>query len=298
MVKSGCFRPLFPAFFYFWVDFLESGALRFKEESQIKILFIGDIVGAAGRKAVAETLPHLVEKFQPHFVIANGENAAGGRGLTQKIANEFFDMGIHCLTMGNHTWDQKEIFNFIDKEERIVRPANYPSGTPGRGYTVVKSGNKELVVINLMGRTYLPPLECPFRTMDDILSQVRKKHRFIFVDFHAEATSEKIAMGWHLDGKVSAVVGTHTHVQTHDETILPNGTAYITDVGMVGSREGVLGMEREAVLQKFKTQLPVRFTADDGKWQFHGVLIEVDEQNGLSKSIQLIRIYENEIIFH
>lgn len=196
--------------------------------------------------------------------------------------------------MGNHTWDNKEIFDFIDAEERMVRPANFPEGTPGRGMTVVRNGSKELVLINIQGRTFLPPLDDPFQTVDAILEKVKKKYKFILVDFHAEATSEKIAMGWHLDGRVSAVVGTHTHVQTHDERILPQGTAYITDVGMVGARDGVLGMERTAVLQKFKTQLPVRFTADEGKWQFHAVVIDLDDQTGLAARIESIRRFETE----
>ncbi len=258
-------------------------------------MFIGDIVGAAGRRALKHTLPYLKNKHKPDIVIANGENAAGGRGITAKIAYEMFDWGVNGITLGNHAWDHKEIFDFIDSEERMVRPANYPSGTPGKGYTTIKAGGKELAVINLQGRTFLPPLECPFQTVDSILEKVKKKSKCILVDFHAEATSEKISMGWHLDGRVSLVVGTHTHVQTNDETILPQGTAYVTDVGMVGSREGVLGMEKNAVLQKFKTQLPVRFTADDGKWHFHAVFVEIDEQTGLAVSIRLIRMYEDEL---
>lgn len=200
--------------------------------------------------------------------------------------------------MGNHTWDNKEIFDWIDDEDRIVRPANFPDGTPGRGSAIIKANGKELVIVNLQGRTFLPSLDCPFRMADQLIDQYKKKHKFIFVDFHAEATSEKIAMGWHLDGKASVVVGTHTHVQTNDETVLPGGTAYITDVGMVGSREGVLGMERASVLQKFKTQLPVRFTVDEGKWHLHGVIVELDDQTGLARSIQKIRIYEEDTIFH
>lgn len=200
--------------------------------------------------------------------------------------------------MGNHTWDNKDIFNFIDDEERLLRPLNYPRGTPGKGMAVLRSqAGKELVVVNAMGRAFLPPIDCPFQAMDDLLEKVKKKHRFVFVDFHAEATSEKIAMGWHLDGRVSAVVGTHTHVQTHDERILPHGTAYVTDVGMTGARNGVLGMEREAVLQKFRTQLPTRFTADDGEWMLHGTVIELDKETGLARKIELIRRYESEVMF-
>jgi metallophosphoesterase (TIGR00282 family) len=288
MGKSGLYKPLF---------FIQGRGIFFvKGELSIKILFIGDIVGAVGRKALKEVLPKLKTKHQPTMIIVNGENAAAGRGITKQIAKEMFDLGVHGITMGNHTWDQKEIYDFIDEERRMVRPANFPFGTPGLGWTTIKANGKELVLINLQGRTFLPPLDCPFQTVDYILGQLDSKNRYILVDFHAEATSEKIAMGWHLDGKVTAMVGTHTHVQSHDERILPQGTAYITDVGMVGPRDGVLGMEREAVLQRFKTSLPVRFVVDEGKWHFHAVLIESDEQSGYAKKIQLIRLYEDEFI--
>ncbi|AHD05879.1 putative metallophosphoesterase [Paenibacillus larvae subsp. larvae] len=239
-------------------------------------------------------MPRLKKQYPDAVFIANGENAAAGRGITYKITKEFFEVGIHALTMGNHTWDQKEIFDFIDDEPRMVRPANFPSGTPGRGYTVVRVKDKEVLLINLQGRTFLPAIDCPFREADLILEKARKKYKYIFVDFHAEATSEKIAMGWHLDGRVSAVVGTHTHVQTHDERILPGGTAYITDVGMVGPRDGILGMEREAVLRKFKTQLPVRFHVDEGKWHFHAVIVDLDDQTGMATHMELIRYYEDD----
>jgi hypothetical protein len=268
---------------------IEVGGIR------IRVLFIGDIVGNVGRKAVQSVLPQLKDTYNPDLIVANGENAAGGRGITASIARELFGMGVHGITMGNHTWDNKDIFEFIDEEPRIVRPANFPPGTPGRGMTVLTAGSLELAVINLQGRSFLPPIDCPFRAADALIEQARRKYRFIFVDFHAEATSEKIAMGWHLDGKASVVVGTHTHVQTNDERILPGGTAYMTDVGMVGSMDGVLGMEREAVLTKFKTQLPVRFTADRGKWQFHGVVVDLDNKTGLAQKIQKLRIYEDQI---
>ncbi|MDP5273517.1 TIGR00282 family metallophosphoesterase [Chengkuizengella axinellae] len=261
----------------------------------MKVLFIGDIVGSIGRKALEEVLPRLKQKYFPDIIIANGENAAGGRGITRKIANHFFDLGVHGITMGNHTWDNKEIFDFIDDEKRLVRPANFPAGTPGRGFSVIKNRSKELVIINLQGRTFLPPIDCPFEKADEILEQLN--HKNILVDFHAEATSEKIAMGWHLDGKVSVVLGTHTHVQTNDNQILPNGTAYVTDIGMVGPKEGVLGMERTAVLRKFKTALPVRFTPAEGKWQFHGSVIHIDDATGLAKKIELVRLAEDEVIF-
>lgn len=203
-------------------------------------------------------------------------------------------MGIHGLTMGNHTWDNKEIFDFIDDEPRMIRPANYPEGTPGRGYTIIKANGKELALVNLMGRTFLPAIEDPFRYGDEIVTELRKKYKHILVDFHAEATSEKIAMGWHLDGRASLVVGTHTHVQSNDDVILPQGTAYLTDAGMVGSREGVLGMQREGVLQKFITQLPSRFVVCEGKWQFHGVIVDLDDNTGMAKKIEKIRLLEDQ----
>ncbi|MCR8630732.1 MULTISPECIES: TIGR00282 family metallophosphoesterase [Paenibacillus] len=263
----------------------------------MRILFIGDIVGSVGRKAVKACLPRLKTKLNPTFIIANGENAAAGRGITAAITKELFELGVHGITMGNHTWDQKDIFDFIDDEDRMVRPANFPKGTPGRGFTTIKVKDQELLIINLQGRTFLPPLDCPFEKVDSILESQKKKHKYVLVDFHAEATSEKLAMGWHLDGKVSAVVGTHTHVQTHDERLLPSGTAYVTDVGMVGPQDGILGMERTAVMQKFRTQLPVRFVVDEGKWHFHAVCIDLDPISGLGKKIQLIRMDEDQLLF-
>lgn len=271
-----------------------SGWLVSEGGNIIKVLFIGDIVGNTGRKALKATLPHLKSKYNPHIIVANGENAAAGRGINANIAKEFFEQGIHGLTMGNHTWDNKEIFDFIDDEPRMVRPANFPPGTPGLGFTVVKGNGKELAIVNLMGRTFLPAIDDPFRAADEIVAKLAKKHKCILVDFHAEATSEKIAMGWHLDGRASMVVGTHTHVQSNDDTILPQGTAYLTDTGMVGSREGILGMERTAVLRKFTTQLPVRFQVCEGKWHFHAVLVDIDEATGKAQKIQKIRLLEDE----
>lgn len=270
---------------------------NYEEENIIRILFIGDIVGSVGRKALKTCLSRLKSKYNPTWIIANGENAAAGRGITSAIAKELFELGVHGLTMGNHTWDQKEIFDFIDQEERLVRPANFPKGTPGKGMTFIKGKDAELAIINLQGRTFLPPIDCPFEKALELAEQAKKKTRYVLVDFHAEATSEKIAMGWHLDGKVSAVVGTHTHVQTNDERLLPQGTAYVTDVGMTGPQDGILGMERTAVLQKFRTQLPVRFVVDEGKWHLHGVCIELDPASGLGRKIQLIRMNEDSLLF-
>lgn len=259
----------------------------------MKVLFIGDIVGSVGRKALKHMLPALKSKYQPTFIVVNGENAAAGRGITRAIANEMFEMGVHGITMGNHTWDNKDIYDLIEDEPRMIRPANFPEGTPGRGYTVLKAGGKELAIVNLQGRTFLPPLDCPFQKADEILDIVSAPKRPVFVDFHAEATSEKIAMGWYLDGRTSVVVGTHTHVQSNDERILPQGTAYVTDVGMVGPMNGILGMERQAVLQKFITQLPTRFVVDEGKWHFHAVLVDIDDASLNAISISLIRLHED-----
>lgn len=261
------------------------------------VLFIGDVVGAAGRKALRHGLPGLKKKYMPDFIVVNGENSAGGRGITPAIAVELFELGAHGITMGNHTWDHKDIFQFIDNEPRLVRPANFPEGTPGKGVALLRNAGKELLIINMQGRTFLPPLDCPFRLMDDVVKRYKTVGKPVLLDFHAEATSEKVAMGWYLDGRVSAVVGTHTHVQTYDERVLPQGTAYITDVGMTGSREGVLGMQREAVLRKFVTQLPARFTADEGKWQLNAVVIQIDDSTGKAKQIEVVRRFEDEVVF-
>lgn len=239
-------------------------------------------------------LPSLKSKYQPHIIIVNGENSAAGRGITKAIANEFFNWGVHGITMGNHTWDNKDIFEFIDDEARIIRPANFPPGTPGRGYTVVKGNGKELAIVNLQGRTFLPAIDCPFRVGEEIVEELRRDHKCILVDFHAEVTSEKIAMGYFMDGRASIVVGTHTHVQTNDDVILPGGTAYLTDAGMVGSSEGILGMERDAVLYKFTTQLPARFVVDEGKWRLHGLFAELDENTGAATRLEKIRLREDE----
>ncbi|GGG11765.1 TIGR00282 family metallophosphoesterase [Paenibacillus abyssi] len=260
----------------------------------MKVMFIGDIVGNVGRGALKQVLPALRTKYIPHIIIANGENAAAGRGITASIAREFFEWGVHGITMGNHTWDNKDIFDWIDEEDRLVRPANYVAEAPGQGAAVIKANGKELGILNLQGRTFLPPIDCPFRKADELLEELKKKTKCVLVDFHAEATSEKIAMGWYLDGRASIVVGTHTHVQTNDDTILPQGTAYLTDVGMVGSKEGVLGMERKAVEYRFLTQMPVRFVVDEGKWQFHAVVVDLDESTGSARSITKIRWTEED----
>lgn len=231
----------------------------------VKLLFIGDIIGKTGRQAISRGLHRLIDRYMIDLVIANGENAAGGFGLTQEVASELFKLGIDGITSGNHIWDKKDALDYIAREGRLVRPANYPEGTPGSGSAVfTTAGGVKVAVLNLEGRVFMNNLECPFRTADREVAELRKKTQIILVDFHAEATSEKASLGWYLDGRVSAVVGTHTHVQTADERILPSGTAYITDAGMTGAFDSVIGIRKEEAIAKFLTQLPVKFEVAKG----------------------------------
>ncbi|MGQ9755597.1 MAG: TIGR00282 family metallophosphoesterase [Desulfotomaculales bacterium] len=257
------------------------------------ILMVGDVVGRAGRRAVREHLSKLVRDFDIDFVICNAENAAGGSGITREVANELFKYGTDVLTTGNHVWDKKEIYEFIEAEPRLLRPANYPPGVPGMGYGVFgsRSGVK-IGIINLAGRVFLLHYDCPFRKADEIVSVLREKTRIICIDFHAEATSEKTAFGWYVDGRVSAVFGTHTHVQTADERILPGGTAYITDVGMTGPRDSVIGVKKGIVIDRFMTQMPKRFEVATGAYQLNAVMITVDEKTGRSRHIARISLEE------
>ncbi len=263
----------------------------------MRILFIGDIVGGSGRRALRQQLPLLRQQYRPDFVLVNGENAAAGKGITRAIAHELFESGVHGITMGNHTWDQKETAQWIEEEARIVRPANYPPNTPGQGVMTLRHMGKTLVVMNVLGRTFMSPVDCPFRTVDALLEGGPPAVP-VLLDVHAETTSEKLALGWYVDGRVAAVVGTHTHVQTHDEQIFPQGTAYVTDVGMTGSYEGILGMERTAVMRRFVTQMPARFVADEGRYHLHAVVIEIDDDTRKAKGISLIRIREGEFRMH
>jgi 2',3'-cyclic-nucleotide 2'-phosphodiesterase len=263
----------------------------------MKILFIGDVVGSPGRDMIREYLPKLKAKFHPALTIINGENAASGRGITKKIYNQFLENGAQAITLGNHTWDNKDIFEFIDSAKNMIRPANFPEGTPGQGIMYSKVNGHEVAIINLQGRTFLPAIDDPFKKCDELIEEAHKRTSIIFVDFHAEATSEKIAMGWYLDGRVTAVVGTHTHVQTADNRVLPKGTAFITDVGMTGPYDGILGMGKEAVIHKFKTALPVRFEVVEGRTQLNGVLIDVDPKSGTAKGIQRILINDDHPFF-
>lgn len=263
----------------------------------MKILFIGDVVGAPGRHILQQFTGRIKSKYNPTVMLVNGENAAHGRGITKSIYHQLLELGFHGVTMGNHTFDNRDIFDWIDDAERIVRPANYPEGTPGRGMMVLKVGNKKIAVINVQGTVFLPPLGDPFRTVDELIAEVEGEVDAIFVDVHAEATSEKIAMGYHLAGRVQAVVGTHTHVQTADERILEGGTAYITDVGMTGPLDGVLGMRKEDVLRKFKTQLPTRFEVAEGREQLNGVLIHIDDVSKKATKIERIHLTDQSIFF-
>ncbi|NPV92278.1 MAG: TIGR00282 family metallophosphoesterase [Firmicutes bacterium] len=258
----------------------------------MNIMLIGDIVGRPGRRIVKELLPGLIDEHQLDLVIANGENAAGGSGITGELAEELFSSGIDVITTGNHVWDKKEIIPYLETEEKIIRPANYPPGTPGQGSLVITvNRNSRIGIINLSGRVFLNALDCPFRKADTLIEQIKQQTPVIIVDFHAEATSEKQAFGWYLDGRVSAVVGTHTHIQTADERILPGETAYITDVGMTGPRDSVLGVKTEMVIQRFITQLPNRFEVAGGVNQLNAVVVGVNAANGRAHFIKRIQRY-------
>jgi len=257
----------------------------------MRILFIGDIVGKAGRQAVEGLLERILTDHRIDFTVANGENAAGGMGITPAIASDFLDLGVDVLTSGNHIWAKKEIVPFLDEEERLLRPANYPSGVSGRGTGIFPLGNgKKVGVLNLEGRVFMRNLECPFRVGEKEVEKLKGQTPIILVDFHAEATSEKVALSWFLNGKVSAVVGTHTHVQTADEKILSGGTAYITDAGMTGPLASVIGIRRQIALERFLTQVPAKFDVATEEIELQGVILEVDEQTGKSRSIERIRV--------
>lgn len=258
----------------------------------MKLLFIGDIVGEPGRRAVKTLLPKLREQHDLDVVIANGENSAGGNGITPKTAEEIFSAGVDAITSGDHLWDCKEVSELLAREKRFVRPLNYPPGTPGQGSTLItKEGLPAVAVLNLQGRTFMPPLENPFVLGRDEIERLRQQTRIIFVDFHGEATSEKIAFGRMVDGLVSAVVGTHTHVQTADEQIFPGGTAYLSDAGFTGPHDGCLGREVQPVIERFLTGQPRRFDVAKNRVMLHGVVIEIDETTG--KAVKIQRVSEN-----
>jgi 2',3'-cyclic-nucleotide 2'-phosphodiesterase len=256
-----------------------------------RILFIGDVFGQPGRRILKQTLPDLVEEYSPDLVLANGENAAGGFGITPALVEELLAMGIAVLTSGNHIWDKKEILPYLadHADGRLLRPANYPGPSPGHGLYVGKTRSEmNYAVMNLQGRIFMPPIDCPFQTADRLLEQIGDEVQIRIVDMHAEATSEKLALGWYLDGRVTAVVGTHTHVPTADEIVLPKGTAYITDLGMTGPYDSVIGVEKRGVIEKFLSQVPARFEVAKGDVRLSAVLIEADPESGRALSIRRI----------
>jgi len=248
----------------------------------VRILFFGDIVGRPGRHGVQSLIGEWKAAYNPDFIIANGENAAGGVGITPNIADDIFDLGVHVITLGNHAWHKKEVFGYLNENPNIIRPGNMPPGAPGKGWGVYQAAGTPVAVVNLCGRVFVGDYDDPFRTIDAILAE--SGVQAVFVDFHAETSSEKITFGWHVAGRVSAVVGTHTHVQTADERILPGGTAYITDVGMCGPQDGVIGMNRKIVLDRFRTQMPAKFEVSDTEPIVCAVVIDIDE-NGRGTGI-------------
>ncbi len=257
----------------------------------MKILFIGDIVGEPGRRAISEILPNLKKSKGIDFVIANGENVAGGSGITESTADVLLNNGVNVITSGDHIWRRKEICKRISEDKRILRPANYPFGTPGNGGAVYTVKDKlKMGVVNVQGRVFMKELDCPFRAAKREIDNLRKQTKIILVDIHAEATSEKIALGIYLDGMVSAVGGTHTHVQTADEKILPKGTAYITDIGMTGPHDSVLGRRKDKAVERFLTNMPVRFPVAKNDIRLQGVFIEINEETGLAKNIARINV--------
>lgn len=262
--------------------------------AKVRLLFLGDIVGRQGRRILAAYLQGLKEELSPDIVIANAENAAGGVGLTPEVARELFSM-VDVLTSGNHIWDKKEGVAFLEQEPRVLRPANYPPGTPGNSeYLVCLEDDLKVAVLNLQGRVFMEPIDCPFRVADEAVKRLREMTPIIVVDFHAEATSEKQAMGWYLDGRVSAVIGTHTHVSTADERILPAGTAFITDVGMVGARNSVIGIKKDQALARFLTARPQRFEPSKEGATLSALYVEVESQGGRAVEVRRLLLTDNE----
>jgi len=258
--------------------------------SVLTILCVGDVFGEPGRRAVEKVLPRLKKQHEADLAIVNVENAAAGFGVTPALARDILSHGADVMTSGNHIWDKKEIIEYIAKENLLLRPANFPAGAPGAGSIVVKAGPHKVAVLNLMGRVFLPSLDCPFRKADEEIARLKLETPVVIVDMHCEATSESQAMGWYLDGRVSAVVGTHRHVQTADERVLPQGTAYITDLGMTGPTDSVIGVEPAIALQRFLTQMPNRFEPAKGPAALHGVVIRVDAETGRGLSIERLRV--------
>ncbi len=252
----------------------------------MRVLFIGDIVGNPGRKIIKELLSGIKKDNNIDFCIANGENAAGGKGITYVIAQELYKAGIDAITTGNHVWARTEVLSFIDSDDKIVRPANFPEELPGKGSTIISNASGSIGVINIMGRIFMEGIESPFKAADKELAEIKKITKVVIVDMHAEASSEKCAIAWYLDGKVSCVAGTHTHVQTSDERIFPFGTAFITDVGMTGPHDGIIGVDKDIILDRFLTHMPTRHELAKGRVQFNSIILDIDEKTGKSKSIE------------
>ena len=258
----------------------------------MRVLILGDVMGRPARRAVRDLVPSLIDKEEIDLVVANAENAAGGMGVDLKSAKELLSAGVQVLTSGNHIWKKKEIYPFLDEQESLIRPANYPAGAPGKGWCVWQHNGLRALVINLQGRVFMPNhVDDPFRCVDEILKQQGSQSPVVIVDMHAEATSEKYAMGWYLDGRASIVFGTHTHVQTADERILPGGTAYITDLGMCGPFDSVIGMDKETVIRGFITQLPRQFEVAQDNVVLQGVIADLDDENGRARAIRRLRIH-------
>ncbi len=257
--------------------------------SNIRVLFLGDIYAGPGREAVKRLLPSLKDERKIDFAVVNGENLAGGSGITSSTVNEMFAAGVDCITSGNHVWRQKEAFVLLEEDRRLIRPFNYPPGTPGRGWSVFTVRGKKVAVVNLLGRIFMDPVDCPFRAADAALAEIGEETKIILCDIHAEATSEKIALSWYLDGRVSAVIGTHTHVQTSDERILPGGTSAITDAGMTGSHDSVIGVEKDIIIRRFLTGLPERFVQGKEDIWISGVIVEIDALSGTAVGIERIQ---------
>jgi metallophosphoesterase (TIGR00282 family) len=265
-------------------------------EGVLRLLFLGDIVGRPGRNLIRDGLPALIEHFRVDLVVANAENAAAGRGITREIGDQLLGWGVDVMTSGNHIWAQKETMNYIGTEARLLRPANFPSGVPGNGsYLARTASGRPVGVINVMGRVFMLSIDDPFTRALAEIEALQARTRVILVDFHAEATSEKVAMGWHLDGKVTAVIGTHTHVQTADEQILPGGTAYLTDAGMTGPHDGVIGVEKQAVVDKFLRGMPVRMETAAGNPRLNGILIAADEATGKALAVRRLSFSADEL---
>ncbi len=254
----------------------------------MNILFIGDVVGRPGRLAVRTLLPALVARYSIDFTIANAENTAGGLGLTPAMADELLSAGVDCLTTGNHVWKHKEFYSYAATQRRIVRPANYPPGAPGRGAEAYSAPAGTVGVLSVLGRVFMDPLDCPFRAADREIDALRGKTKVLVVDIHAEASSEKVALGWYLDGRVGAAIGTHTHVQTADERILPKGTAYITDAGMTGPRDSVIGIQKEPVIERFLSGMPRKFEVAGGPAVLNAVVVSIDAETGIARSIERV----------